>query len=283
MGRLLYVACTRARRSLHLLGHVEVTDDGEEFKPAKANSLLSLLWSKAGSHFETAFRARREALSEEVSGGWTMPRLQRFDRRWQLPDLAKLPGQTLFDDADESNESVEFYWVGSAARLAGTVVHRWLHLAAGHQAELDLEDVAAIEATTRRWLAEMGSDSSAGEMIVERVITALRLMRADENGRWLLDGDGHAELALTGVLNGKLESVVLDRVRIDDEGTHWIVDYKTSSHEGGQIKEFLQAESDRYRPQLLKYADLYKNYSGAPVRCALYFPLLQEFIEVPVT
>lgn len=283
MGRLLYVACTRARRSLHLLGHVEVADDGEEFKPAKANSLLSLLWSKAGSDFETAFRAQRETLSEEDSGRWTMPRLQRFDRRWQLPDLAKLPGQTPFDDTDESNESVEFYWVGSAARLAGTVVHRWLQLAAGHQAELDLEDVAAIEATTRRWLAEMGSDSSAGEMIVERVITALRLMRADESGRWLLDGDGHAELALTGVLNGKLESVVLDRVRIDDEGTHWIVDYKTSSHEGGQIKEFLQAESDRYRPQLAKYANLYKNYSGAPVRCALYFPLLQEFIEVPVT
>lgn len=102
----------------------------------------------------------------------------------------------------------------------------------------------------------------------------------DGKGQWLMQGDGHAELALSGVVDGRLESVVLDRVRIDDHGVHWIVDYKTSSHEGGRLGEFLQAETDRYRPQLRKYAEIYRNFSGADVRCALYFPLLQEFIEV---
>ena len=32
--------------------------------------------------------------------------------------------------------------------------------------------------------------------------------------------------------------------------------------------------------QLQRYADLYSDYSGATVCCALYFPLLQEFVEV---
>ena len=81
---------------------------------------------------------------------------------------------------------------------------------------------------------------------------------------------------------GRVESVVLDRVRIDEDQTHWIVDYKTSSHEGGDLQSFLNAESDRYRSQLSKYAALYQNYSGANVRCALYFPLLQEFVEIPL-
>jgi ATP-dependent exoDNAse (exonuclease V) beta subunit len=97
-----------------------------------------------------------------------------------------------------------------------------------------------------------------------------------------LQGDGYAELALTGTAGGKLESVILDRVRIDEDGVHWIVDYKTSSHEGGGLDAFLQAETDRYRPQLEKYAEVYRNYSNAEVRCALYFPLLQEFVAVDV-
>jgi len=96
----------------------------------------------------------------------------------------------------------------------------------------------------------------------------------------LIDGDGHAELSLSGVVNGQLESVILDRVRIDDDGIHWIVDYKTSSHEGGDLQGFLSAETDRYRPQLAKYVEIYRNYTNADVRCALYFPLLQEFVEV---
>jgi ATP-dependent exoDNAse (exonuclease V) beta subunit len=69
-------------------------------------------------------------------------------------------------------------------------------------------------------------------------------------------------------------------VRVDDEGNHWIIDYKTSTHEGGNLQGFLNAEIDRYKPQLKKYAALYAAYSGEQPRCALYFPLLQEFVEI---
>ena len=61
---------------------------------------------------------------------------------------------------------------------------------------------------------------------------------------------------------------------------HWVVDYKTSTHEGGNRQHFLEEETRRYREQLERYAKLYANYSGKDVRCALYFPLLQEFVEV---
>jgi ATP-dependent exoDNAse (exonuclease V) beta subunit len=44
VGRLLYVACTRARKSLHLLGHTAVTADGEALRAPDSRSLLSLLW-----------------------------------------------------------------------------------------------------------------------------------------------------------------------------------------------------------------------------------------------
>ena len=41
-ARLLYVACTRARKTLHLLGHTQATPDG--YKPPARNSLLRMLW-----------------------------------------------------------------------------------------------------------------------------------------------------------------------------------------------------------------------------------------------
>jgi len=95
-----------------------------------------------------------------------------------------------------------------------------------------------------------------------------------------LAGEGHTELALTGVIDGQPESVVIDRIRIDENGVHWIVDYKTSTHEGGNLQGFLHQESDRYRPQLSRYAAIYAKLSGKEVRTALYFPLLREFCEV---
>ncbi len=128
----------------------------------------------------------------------------------------------------------------------------------------------------------MGTKQSFLPPIIERVEAALNGVLGDEQGRRLLAGNGHAELPLTGVVDGQITSVVLDRVRIDEQGTHWIIDYKTSSHEGGDLRGFLLAEVDRYKPQLHKYVDLYRNFSNVEVRCALYFPLWQEFVEGPL-
>ena len=85
---------------------------------------------------------------------------------------------------------------------------------------------------------------------------------------------------ITGLFGNRKESIVIDRVRIDEEGVHWIVDYKTSSHEGGDLQGFLNEEVVRYRDQLEKYAEVYGNFAGVEPRCALYFPLQQAFVEV---
>jgi ATP-dependent exoDNAse (exonuclease V) beta subunit len=183
-------------------------------------------------------------------------------------------------DATSDSRKVEFYWVGAAARLAGTVVHRWLQMAADGRAVVTIDNLESLRPVSARWLLELGVSKDLVPPICDRVDAALRAMLRDERGRWILDGEGYAELRLSGVIEGQIESVILDRVRIDSDGTHWIIDYKTSTHEGGDLTTFLNAELDRYRPQLAKYASLYRAYSGAEVRCALYFPLLREFVEV---
>ena len=279
LGRLLYVACTRARKSLHLLGNARVLQSGLRPDP---RSLLNLLWPSVSKHFEAVYDPAKHDGIELAGEGWLMPELKRFEPPWMAPEPPPLPGQSKTDGAVEAESRVEFYWVGERARLAGTLVHRWLQMAAAGRVDLQAASLAKLRETGERWLRKSGIGVDAIAPIAARVDDALQGLLVDNKGEWLLEGDGHAELALSGICNGKLESVVLDRVRIDDDGTHWIVDYKTSSHEGGDLADFLAAETDRYRPQLSKYAELYRNYSGAEIRCALYFPLLREFVEVQV-
>jgi ATP-dependent exoDNAse (exonuclease V) beta subunit len=282
LARLLYVACTRTRRSLHLLGHVEVSADGSEIKPPRAGSLLNLLWASVADDFEDAFDPDAIQSRESSVDNWITPELRRFESEWVLPDFQGLNHANQHSDSDESDTEVEFYWVGSAARLAGTLVHRWLQMVADNRVQLETGQMENMRIITARWLRGMGIGLESLPPIIERVEAALNAVLDDKQGRWLLAGTGHAELPLTGVYDGQITSVVLDRVRIDEQGTHWIIDYKTSSHEGGDLRGFLRAEVDRYKPQLHKYVDLYRNFSNAEVRCALYFPLLQEFVEVPL-
>ena len=75
-----------------------------------------------------------------------------------------------------------------------------------------------------------------------------------------------------------LVSVVVDRTFVDG-GVRWIVDYKTSSHEGAGLDEFLDREQQRYRPQLERYAALIGRLGPEPVRLGLYFPLLSGWRE----
>ena len=73
--------------------------------------------------------------------------------------------------------------------------------------------------------------------------------------------------------------LVIDRTFRDADGQRWVVDYKTSSHEGGDVEGFLTREQERYRTQLDRYAALMRMLDDEPVRRGLYFPLLKGWRE----
>jgi ATP-dependent exoDNAse (exonuclease V) beta subunit len=75
-------------------------------------------------------------------------------------------------------------------------------------------------------------------------------------------------------------NVIFDRMLVDEHGQRWVIDYKTSTHEGGALEEFIDREADRYLAQMRRYAALAAQIDAAPVRVALYFPLLGVFREL---
>jgi hypothetical protein len=101
-------------------------------------------------------------------------------------------------------------------------------------------------------------------------------------GRWILQKgyrDDFREHALSGLWRGDVVRVVFDRSFIDDKGVRWIIDYKTSHHEGGNLESFLDQEVERYRPQLHRYAHFARQLGPEPVRVGLYFPLMRAWRE----
>jgi ATP-dependent exoDNAse (exonuclease V) beta subunit len=115
------------------------------------------------------------------------------------------------------------------------------------------------------------------------ILAALRQTLSDDRGRWILSSAHRgacSEWELSGVTAGGLRNVRIDRSFIDESGWRWVIDYKTSSHEGGDLEGFLAQEVERYRPQLTGYVELARALGEEPVRAALYFPLLGAFREI---
>ncbi len=129
-------------------------------------------------------------------------------------------------------------------------------------------------------LAEGVHDEKA-DSIITLTTRAVENCLSSERGSWILASrqDAQCELAVTAVLDGQPRNLVLDRTFVE-EGVRWIIDYKTSTHGGGDLEGFLKNEADRYREQLLRYRDALAINETRPIRTALYFPLLDRFCEI---
>ena len=115
-----------------------------------------------------------------------------------------------------------------------------------------------------------------------QVTLALTGMLDDPRGMWILSNVHaypHNEYPLTGKLGDTLVNVIIDRTFIDAHGTCWIIDYKTSRHEGPDREAFLDQEQQRYAGQLNRYARLMQQLGNRTIKLGLYFPLLQGWRE----
>lgn len=114
------------------------------------------------------------------------------------------------------------------------------------------------------------------------IVQRLQAMVDDPRARWLFDAphrEARSEWALSGVVDGQLRNAVIDRSFVAD-GYRWVVDFKTSTHAGAGLEEFLESELERYRPQLSLYRTLASRSGPEPVKAALYFPWLRELREL---
>lgn len=281
--RLLYVAATRARVRLYLSGHAPLSKKQERPKP-RSGSLLDLLWPAVGGDYEAQVSGLPPPTEEE-------PQLQPLRMLWHRVDAdfrpapaAALPlPHSLARTQAESGFKVEYSWVGPLARAAGTVIHAELDRLARLGPGL-IEGLPGRAAACQARLKELGIDAGEARAAAARIVGRLAALVREPRAHWLLFGphrEAASEVPLSGLVDGMLRNVVIDRMFVDGEGTRWIIDYKTGEHAGTGLEEFLARELERYTPQLKLYRRMAARLGPEPVRAALYFPWLDAFVELP--
>lgn len=290
LDRLLYVSVTRARKRLHLFAPLSRKKDSDTPADPAAGSLLARIWSVVGGQVEVeagvVLQVNERKNPWQKTGDWFEVALRRMPADWLLPkppgpcpDLVRAVPVT-------EPEELEYKWASPWAKHVGTVTHDWLQRIAEEGSEhYDGDRIAGLREDFRRMLRRYGTETENLDRAVQRVADALTAALEDERGRWILSGrhrEAASEFPVSAVEGTDFAHLVIDRTFVCENGDRWIIDYKTSSHEGGQIDEFLRIETERYEGQLKRYRDAMARMEDRPTRTALYFPLLKILHEVQI-
>lgn len=273
--RLLYVAATRAKRRLHLVAGSPVRNPKTgAMRMPHANTLLARLWPGLEPEFERQYAAETESEGEGAAAaaaaaqpvdpvGFDPPPLRRVRT---IAPAAAVEGRAPGAGAPVQLGGDEL------ARRVGTAVHALL------QEMAESGRLAWNRARLRQRLRMEGIAPRELAAAEARAARALDLTLADPRGRWILSRheDDHCEWALSGLDAGTLTDRQLDRSFVD-QGVRWIVDFKTAQPRPGEaVAAFRERQAGLYGPQLAAYARLISGLGeGLPVRCGLYFPLLE--------
>jgi ATP-dependent helicase/nuclease subunit A len=282
LKRLLYVAVTRAKSELHLLGHAVAS--GGDLRCDK-RSLLQVIWPQAEAQFEVLKAdAGIQAQDLPATAVASPAPLRRLPVDWQMPPLREAVdgGERSVGRPSQPDVGVEFDWAGQTARCVGTVVHQYLQRFADQGLDhWSPARIVSAGAGIGVALLESGLAKDEIAQSVQRCQLALSNALDDPRGRWLLGPREFAasEFAISGLVDEEVDRLIIDRTFVDENNTRWIVDYKTGEHLGADIEHFLDREQSRYRQQLQVYADLMQHIDARPIRLGLYFPMLRGWRE----
>ncbi len=282
VARLLYVGFTRARRRLHLTGvgvaGVDRKSGKVHWKRPRKNSSLAMLWHAiAGDANEATITVHSTMDSDRPPAPPLLRLPAAYDRVGKMIDLPAPPS------IDAATDMLVYDWAQADAAAVGTVVHRILAgLPSAQTPSPGVANLASLRPRIEVELASLGvvarRDDRPGEDATTRVLQAVGNAIDDPQGRWLFactHTGVHAEWALTSAGESGIERIAIDRSFVAD-GMRWIVDFKTSRHQGGDVDAFLSTEQARHGPQLERYARVLRRQEDLPVMLALYYPALRR-------
>ncbi|HEY1806994.1 MAG TPA: 3'-5' exonuclease, partial [Acidobacteriaceae bacterium] len=294
--RLFYVACTRARRELHLFGAAVYGASG--LSAPNKDSLLKTAWPALQDDFETAARAPEPVVAPRVLS-FPAPAVLEELAAAAVPVSAPSPRRLLLDieplPREENVTAAGISVTGSPdspdyrrpegsrqARLIGSTVHTLMQRLGPHLSAISPADLRARTASLFRAAALTGDALSSATTTVTKM---LRACAADPVCQWILapHPDAQSEASWSGFLaqesGARLRTLRADRVfragpapLADGAGVFWVIDYKTSPGSSGAL--FLAQERTRYAPQLEAYGRVLRALHGQdiPLRLGLYYP-----------
>jgi ATP-dependent helicase/nuclease subunit A len=265
MARLLYVAATRAKSKLHLLGSVATYK--EQINTPISGSFLSLLWSSINEEF---LIEKKNAPVDKSFFSNTLP-LIRLALDWQLPNIIPPMEQRV---AVFSKNKLE--WSNPYLSQIGTLIHEILQI----MSTQGLNVLPKIRDNLPKKLAAAGVVASYQEKCLVIIDKAIKQTLKSERGQWLLSDkhvDAKSEFSINVLSGNEVVHYVIDRTFVDEHNIRWIVDYKTS--EISDDEAFLVSAKNRHKEQLENYGRAMRLIDDRKIKLALFFPLFAGWCE----
>ncbi|OGT64878.1 MAG: hypothetical protein A3J38_06860 [Gammaproteobacteria bacterium RIFCSPHIGHO2_12_FULL_45_9] len=256
--RLLYVAATRARETLHcLFTGVQPESD------APTRSFLQLLgtvwpraqWTLPPTPATEAITEPSAEPSESVAWRLCTNKLSSV-MPIHHPDAASL----------KQGNDIMWHKVCYSAEL-GTILHACL-------ARYTTTNQLPTETYVTQHALQLGVPRAERISLWQQLQTMWARVMSDARAHWILHPHPHhqSEYALSAIENGKPVHIILDRT-FETHNVRWIIDYKTSQAP-------LQTLYETYYTQLERYATLWiQAYPQDTVRVGLYNVTTTEWLE----
>ena len=261
VDRLLYVAATRAKESLHLVAEVTLDKNTGQVAGPVSGSLLERLWP----YVPQPERPPELHIPEELASDRPVLTGQPLRRRKHIPPARPLHVAQLRNAA--------YVWRDTTSydREIGILVHVWLaHIGQQGLEQWSAESVLNQYPLISRQLTQAGVPVTQVDQAAGEVVETLVAMLTHERGRWLLSHpQSYREWALMDAA-GKVS--VIDLALADEQG--WlVVDYKTGRPAKDEsLVSFAQRMRERYASQLERYCLQLTELDARTARAALYFP-----------
>ena len=292
LTRLLYVGATRAARRLFLSASLPRDSDSGEWKRPPESVLLSRLWPDIASlaqKQEQDWKAIGRTHPSAPPDGASSHFLHRLQGLAPLtPEFFEEPSASEEPSAGEEPSACEepsALLPDPTARHIGTLIHETLQ-------RLSTLDAKALQgfkpASWRSWwqlrLRAMSMYGPSLQRAAKTVEESVARVLADPVGRGLLDcerQEARSEFALSTLDEwGEVREHIIDRTYVE-QGELWIVDYKSALPAPGEsVQDFLERQRERYRSQLEQYRAAMQSIENRPVKTALYFTGLPQWLEV---
>ncbi|MXW07274.1 MAG: AAA family ATPase [Gammaproteobacteria bacterium] len=272
--RLLYVAMTRAKKTLSIFGRFSNTE-----KKPRSGSLLALLQPFFDE--ATEIDIEPETMELNVERGNLLTRIDpSFDwveptSKYQIEESLTLGSSSEIEMPAPPNFRQEL--------ALGKLVHRelnWLSQTTQRNNVFSAKRIA-------RWQQFLRAEGLRNEEIVglvERTKEHLNNVLNHDMGQWIISPnqrEASSETAYTAILDGELLEIVIDRTFIDDTDVRWIVDFKTATIHEDFSHEALRKESEqRHGKQLSRYASILQMCDQRTIKCGVYYTDIPLFVEV---
>lgn len=272
VARLLYVATTRAKKTLYLLANISVDDKPiAEYHPPK-NSLLHLLWPQLKEHWLSV------ELTENITHQDHNLQQDRAIHRVLQPIVYQSTANPIDTKQTYAQLDLDAIHQKQDQIIIGQVIHHTLAWIADHGIDKwqQLSD-HQTDSLIKRLIYFYGETNlNTTQQILLLVKTNITNTINDPKGQWILTAhqDAQSEFDVQLIDDKQVKHYVIDRTFIHNN-IRWIIDYKTVASNNENQMVLLK---ENYLSQLESYARIFAKHTIV-IKLGIYCPTNAGWIE----